>query len=334
MKLSVALVTYNHRPFIEQALDSVLRQQMDDDWEIVIGDDASSDGTTDILKAYQQRYPKRIRLCLRGTNGGDNGRRNYIATLNACRGEYVAYLDGDDYWLGEHKLKRQITLLDAQPELAGCAHPVLRVYADGHKDTFGAPPGRAPFTLGDISGNFTFLHCNSFIYRRSVLPELPDWFADRRVTLDDWTLTMLCATRGKIAYIDEVLGVYRKHGQGIWTGQQGLQRLLWDLTTREFAYRKLGTPEVFPPWDNAPFLSTLKRVEQLIAAHRPLAVRCQLSLALLQFPHRDSLSSTYCLMFLVETWGAWSKPSLIRLRRFWQVSCTFVQGLMPVSSEN
>jgi len=318
MKLSVALVTYNHSSFIEQALGSALRQKVDADWEIVVGDDASSDGTTDILRAYQQRYPGIIRLNLRSSNAGDGGRTNFMTTLNACRGDYVAYMDGDDYWLEDHKLHRQVSQLDSQPGLAACAHPVFRVYADGTQDTFAAPPGRAPFSLEDIARNFTFLHCSSIMYRRSTLPRIPRWFADQSIKLDDWALSVLCAQYGDIGYVDEILGVYRKHELGIWSGQQILQRLCWDLTTREFVYRKLSPPGLEPTRDQAPFLSAITTVERGIAAGRSLSARCSLSLALARFPDRNSLSATYRLMFLIETWAAFSKPLLIKLRRLWR----------------
>jgi len=316
MKLSVALVTYNHQPFIEDAIKSVLHQAVTGDWEVVIGDDASTDGTKDIIEAFQQRHPERIRLLMRDTNAGDNGRSNFLATLNACRGDYVAYLDGDDYWLSDSKLSRQINLLDENPELCGCAHPVRRVYADSSQDTFSAPSARAPFNLTDISGNFTFLHCSSFMYRRSALPELPQWFADKRIKLDDWTLTLLCARQGDIGYIDEILGVYRKHERGIWSGQQALRCLSWDITTRDFVHGMLDEENMMPKNTGSHFTGAVKRANQNIAAGKSLAARRQLTAALMHFRFQHYLSFTYRVMFLLEIWAPFSKPLLISLRRW------------------
>ena len=316
MKLSVALVTYNHQPFIEDAIESVLRQAVAGDWEVVIGDDASTDGTRDIIEAFHKRYPDRIRLMTRDINAGDNGRSNYLATLQACRGDYVAYLDGDDYWLGDSKLAKQVNLLDENPNFSGCAHPVQRVYADGSKDNFCAPSGRAPFTLADISRNFTFLHCSSFMYRRSALPDLPHWFADSRVKLDDWALTLLCARCGDIGYVDEILGVYRKHEQGIWSGQQGLKRLSWDITTRNFVHERLDEKSSISKDTGSRFGSAIDKADQDIKAEKSFAARRHLTAALIHFRFQNQLSFTYRIMFLLETWAPFSKPLLIGLRRW------------------
>src|SRR5438132_1821213 len=102
MKLSVMMITYNHERFIAQALDSILAQRVNFDYEIVIGEDCSTDGTRDILMDFHRRYPDRIVLLLRDHNLGVM--RNFEATLGACRGRYLALLEVDDYWTSENKL--------------------------------------------------------------------------------------------------------------------------------------------------------------------------------------------------------------------------------------
>ncbi len=313
-RLSVALVTYNHRAYIGEALDSVLRQQVTGDWEIVVGDDASTDGTTELLRAYQRRHPERIRLLLNSANRGDGGRGNYTATLAACTGDYVAYLDGDDYWLGVDKLERQASLLDRCPALSACAHPVRRLYDDGSEDTFAAPAGRAPFRSADIARNFTFLHCSAFMFRRAALGQLPDWFADQRVKLDDWTLALLCARHGDIGYLDTVYGIYRKHDQGIWSGENSLRRLYWELDTRSFVLDRLPGTVKRRVGTSSSFQRELEAADSAIDAERGLAARCRLTLALARFPFHRALSATYHAMFLVELWARFSKPLLLRLR--------------------
>ena len=111
MKVSVAVVTYNHHRFIEQAIESVLAQKLDVDWELVVGDDCSTDGTTELLLQLRDRFPDRIRLILHDVNSNDRGRTNFRNTLSACKGEYIAYLDGDDYWTDENKLSVQVDYL-------------------------------------------------------------------------------------------------------------------------------------------------------------------------------------------------------------------------------
>ena len=104
MKLSVMMITYNHEKFIAQTLESVLAQKVNFDYEIVIGEDCSTDRTREILMDFYRRYPKRIVPLLRDKNIG--AMRNMEATLAACKGNYLALLEGDDYWTCPEKLQR------------------------------------------------------------------------------------------------------------------------------------------------------------------------------------------------------------------------------------
>ena len=105
IKVSVCMITYNHERFIAQAVESALMQETDFDYEIVIGEDCSTDGTRQVLLDLHDRHPDRIRLLLREKNIGAS--HNFVGTLEACRGEYVAFLDGDDYWTCPNKLQKQ-----------------------------------------------------------------------------------------------------------------------------------------------------------------------------------------------------------------------------------
>jgi len=118
VKLSVLIVTYNHERFIAQALDSVLMQVVDFDYEIVIGEDCSTDRTREIVIEYQKRYPCKIRLLLNEINIG--GARNYIRAYEACEGKYIANLDGDDYWTSPDKLQEQVDFMDNNPAFVMC----------------------------------------------------------------------------------------------------------------------------------------------------------------------------------------------------------------------
>ena len=129
MKVSVHMITYNHEKFIAQAIESALMQQVDFDYEIVIGEDCSTDRTREIVVAYQQRHPDKIRLLLHEQNVGVS--LNDIRVYRACRGEYVAWLEGDDYWTSPHKLQKQADFLDSHPACSACFHPVTVFFEDG-----------------------------------------------------------------------------------------------------------------------------------------------------------------------------------------------------------
>jgi len=110
MILSVGILTYNQAQYIRQCLDSVLKQEVNYEYEIVVGDDASSDGTQDILREYAEKYPGKFVLLLGEKNEGIA--MNYKKVLSACRGQYIALCEGDDYWTDTHKSQVQVDFLE------------------------------------------------------------------------------------------------------------------------------------------------------------------------------------------------------------------------------
>src|SRR5437762_2102790 len=109
-KLSAYLITFNQAQFLSQALDSILMQRVSFEYEIVIGDDGSTDGSADLIKSYQRRWPEKIKPVLQEKNVGMM--RNAVDTLENCHGEYVACLEGDDYWTDPDKVQCQVDYLD------------------------------------------------------------------------------------------------------------------------------------------------------------------------------------------------------------------------------
>ena len=230
MKVSVCITTYNHRPFIAQALDGVLSQQTDFDFEILLGEDDSSDGTRQIALDYAARYPDRIRLFLHDRkdvlyiDGRPTGRRNFVYNIEQARGEYVALLDGDDYWTDSRKLQKQADFLDRHPETAICFHAAQgKNQVDPARDYVLRPPGRQPFyTLRDLVRENLVPSCST-MFRRGLFGAFPDWFY--RTSTGDWPLHILNAMQGNLGYIDEVMAVYRIHLGGVWMGWPLARRL-------------------------------------------------------------------------------------------------------------
>jgi len=230
IKVSVAMITYNHERFIKQAIESVLMQQTDFEIELVVGEDCSTDGTRAIVRAYRDRYPEQIQLLLPEKNQGMMN--NFVATLNMCRGQYVALLEGDDYWINPTKLQKQVNFLEHQRQCTVCFHNALIVYDGCIKDPhpyYAEQPqemqSRKPkpmSTLEDIlSGNF--IQTCSVMFRAGILHELPDWYVD--LPFGDWALHILNAHHGDMGYIDEILSTYRIHDGGAWSSQSILNRL-------------------------------------------------------------------------------------------------------------
>jgi len=112
--VSVKMLTYNHAPYIAQAIEGVLQQKTNFLFELVIGEDCSTDGTREIVFEYQKKYPDIIRVITSDRNIG--GRKNSYRATKACRGKYVAFCEGDDYWHHAGKLQKQVDYMESHPE--------------------------------------------------------------------------------------------------------------------------------------------------------------------------------------------------------------------------
>jgi glycosyltransferase involved in cell wall biosynthesis len=227
VKLSVSVVTYQEVAYVGQALESVLAQRTDFPFEVVVGDDASTDGTRELLLELQRRWPDRLRLLLADANYGDRGLTNFMATVDACRGEFVAFLDGDDHWTDPEKLQRQVEFLEAHPECALCGHRVEHRGDDGHRELSRRPArGDRVYPLGELLVE-NFVHKISTVARRAAIATLPDWYRTTRVASADWVFNVLVARGGQVGFIDRVMAVHRKRGAGL-AAYYGMPRMLSD----------------------------------------------------------------------------------------------------------
>ena len=240
-KVSVSLLAYNHGPFIEQALDSILSQQVDFDYEIVIGEDCSQDNTREIVLSYQKNNPDKIRIFLskKPLNDRKSGRLNFVRNLKTCRGEYIALLDGDDFWTSPFKLQKQVHFLDNHPECSICFHPVVKLFEieDKKKQVIYPPKRKNIYTIEDLLES-NFIATCSAMFHNGLLGEFPDWYF--RIPMGDWPLHILNSQHGTIGYLDEVMGVYRIHRGGMWISVGGIQNCLDNIRAYKFFYNFLG----------------------------------------------------------------------------------------------
>jgi glycosyltransferase involved in cell wall biosynthesis len=215
MKVSVLVMTYNHEKFILQALESVAMQETNFEYEILISEDCSTDRTRAIVLDFQKAHPEKVRLLLSKQNIHSN--EIVVRGIRAGRGEYIALLDGDDFWTSSHKLQKQVDFLDSHPECSLSFHNA-RIFdeTEGREGREWTPAGQKEIsTLEDIwMGNF--IATCSTMFRRGLIGEIPEWYNDF-FPITDWPLHILNAERGKIGYIDEVMGVYRYHPGGLYS---------------------------------------------------------------------------------------------------------------------
>ena len=213
--VSVLTITYNHEPFLAECIESVLAQETGFEVEMVIGEDASPDGTRRLCREFQRRYPDRIRLVLPDANLGRH--LNFKHTFEACRGTYIALLEGDDYWTDRHKLRKQVELLNSHPEWVMCFHNVRIVgeCREGRAPVFYEQPGKPVFTQRDFVERNFVPTCSCLF--RSGLARLPAWYYDAdRNPYTDWVLHVLNAAHGDIGYSHEIMAAHRSHGGGVW----------------------------------------------------------------------------------------------------------------------
>ncbi len=214
MKVSILTLAYNHERFIKQCLESIVVQETDFDFEVLVHDDASSDGTVEVIREVSERYDVPVRLVEQQENQYSLGRRNLLFRnlWHLASGEYIALCEGDDYWTDPHKLQKQVELMDNNPSLALCFHPVELV-GEG-KGRFPEGADQSQFTLQSLAER-NFIQTNSVLYRRL---ESYDDFSTRDFTPGDWYLHLFHARAGDIAFIDETMAAYRIHDQGVWYG--------------------------------------------------------------------------------------------------------------------
>jgi len=227
--VSVCLITYQHAPFIREALESVLCQEASFPFEICIGEDDSSDGTREICKEYARRFPDRIRLFLRSRsevlfiNGRPSGRLNLVRTLKECQGKYVALLEGDDYWTSPKKLQRQVDFLEEHQDVALCGHGVALVGKRSQDEEFIDPPQPSGLSCStqELLGGM-IIHTSTIMLRNWYDWDFPPWFFE--LPMGDWPLAIMCSLRGRIAFLPDTMSAYRLHGKGRWSGLDAIEQ--------------------------------------------------------------------------------------------------------------
>jgi glycosyltransferase involved in cell wall biosynthesis len=251
--VSVCMLTYQHAQFIRQAIASVLMQQTSFPIELCIGEDGSTDGTRDICVDYAVANPDKIRLFLRDRRNPARSRYalpfsyNNLETRGACRGIYVALLEGDDYWTDPLKLQKQVDLMRANPRYSMCGTGIrcVTTLPDGtdiEVDNVFRSSGKTEFRTEDFFGGFP-IHASTSLMRRKFI-QTPSWFGD--VFNGDVCLFAMQTQHGPAGYLDEVTTTYRFHEGGVWSGKSLLERhkafqRTSDLLNRHFAgrYEKL-----------------------------------------------------------------------------------------------
>jgi len=214
-RITILLITYNHSKHLEKSVESILCQQLDEPFEVVVADDGSTDATIAILKRYaKQNSHIEFKFLHSSENIGITG--NYQRAFSACRGEYVAVMEGDDYWASPYKLAKQRDFLDEHWECDLCSVNYFVYEEDRCQFTPRVPIGTGHIVLAardliadNLVGNFS-----TCMYRRKALDLLPHELFE--ITSYDWIINICVARNGLIGFLQEPMSVYRIHGDGAW----------------------------------------------------------------------------------------------------------------------
>lgn len=250
--VTVKLVTYNHVGFIEQCLNSILMQKTNFDFEILIAEDDSNDGTRDICKRYADNYPDKIKLLLNSRennisiNGKPSGTFNSVYANFLISSKYISIIEGDDYWTDDFSLQKRVQFLEKNDDFVLCFH---NAYAFWDEDKILKKKLVVPFNLTTEISDKSFL--------KTGMPTLTLFFRNKLVeTFEDDMLHIVsgdAVLRGKLGHYGKAMylhdikpAMYRVHNGGVYSSETYSKQAKFSIGAREYLieyYRKKG-------WDN------------------------------------------------------------------------------------
>lgn len=245
IKVIVAITTYNLEKYIAQALDSVLMQKTNFDYKIRVADDCSTDSTTEILESYRNRYPEKVEVLFSEKNLGSLPNSNRLLDKIDC--EYFTFLDGDDYWLTDDRLQKQVDFLDQNKKYSMCGGNT-QILRDNKMEETMLPESMLGRTLSFddyIKGRMpAVIHTSSILFRNCIFSKgLPECYLKAVGTFEECALRgedfrrILHLEQGPIFVESAIISVYRIHEKGMWQGATQIRRIIETAISYNF-YRK------------------------------------------------------------------------------------------------
>ena len=225
LKLSILLITYNQENYIGKCLEGIGIQQCDFDYNIVVADDASTDGTLAGIKSFSSGMDEKFVFMDSHKNIGYI--KNYQRAFAACQGEYIAIIEGDDYWTDPHRLQKHVDFLDNHRE---CSFSFNRIiFFNEDKFDFSVRPWTKTehyeyFTASQIAACNHIGNLSACVFRKNLIDTLPEEVYEFN-TLTDWFLGVYMGQFGLVAELKRAMSVYRIHGSGVWAGQNAKKQL-------------------------------------------------------------------------------------------------------------
>lgn len=226
--VSIICCAYNHGKYIKQCLEGFVNQKTDFPFEVIIHDDASTDNTAQIIREYEVKYPEIIKPIYETENQYSKHDGSLArSVVSHVTGKYVAFCEGDDFWIDEQKLQKQFHVMQQHTTCAMCLHRVTRVNEDGTPDGFSFP--MTEVATGQISSEkFIELVCSHYFQTSSYFVKAKDYqnyytnrpqFAKLSPVGDEAKL-LYYGSLGEVYYFDEPMSCYRYQSEGSWSSRQ------------------------------------------------------------------------------------------------------------------
>ena len=217
MMVSITCVAFNHEDYIHTTLNSFLEQETTFPFEIIINDDVSTDKTVDILKEYEAKYPNIVKPVYQTENQFSQGINTMAILFPLVTGKYVAFCDGDDFWVDKEKLQIQVTEMEKHPEVDLSFHSSYRLVGDERVEMLAkrADHNKIFPVQNSILGQGDFTETAAMMFTSSLIHSLPEWF--KTSIPGDYISEIMGAQRGGSLYIDRCMSVYRSGLESGWT---------------------------------------------------------------------------------------------------------------------
>jgi glycosyltransferase involved in cell wall biosynthesis len=298
--VSICCVTFNHQQYIKYCLDGFLMQQGDFDIEVLIHDDASTDGTKQIIEAYKEKYPDIFFPVFQNENQYSKGFRGFTARYNfpRCRGKYIALCEGDDYWTDTHKLQKQIDFLEANEKYVITCHDSKMINQNGEiiNSTCLKEENKRDYSAVELKKAFYVLTQTMCFRNVSIIKNMP--VESRDVSNGDIFLISLLGAHGKHKFISDIKpSAYRIHSGGVWSqiaDEKKNKTLKFTAKRLRDYYKRIGDKEMEVYHSKKALMYSSKELEHVM--RKPIGIKKKFSF-LIEFVIDNKLLNS-CVFFI------------------------------------